>query len=162
MPKYYEPSKDRLAYYLNRVINGYEVGMVAETAAGLATQDMSRVQTNTYVESFIIHSRNLYDFFSKERPRVDPNPDKQIDDVRARHYLPDWDLDKAGKNPVLKKYFGRGKYANIAALHLSAKRVQETEDGFKVMKVMWPWPKISYELAVLWKEFSEALTKEAH
>ncbi len=158
MPKYYEPPKDLLAFYLQRIVNGYELSMVAKTVAGLATQDMSGVQTNTYVESFIIHSRNLYDFFAKERPKLDPKPDKQRDDIRARHYLPDWDLDKATKNPVLKKYFGPGKHANTAALHLSAKRVEATEEGFKVVKVLWPWPKIAYELAVLWKEFSAALT----
>ena len=95
----------------------------------------------------------MHDFFAKERPESHPNPDKQFDDICARHYLPDWDLDKARKNPVLKKYFGYGKHANTAAFHLSAKRVEVTEEGFRVLRVMWPWPKIAYEFAVLWKEF---------
>ena len=160
---YYEPPEDLLMPYLEWIVNGYELNKLGQLSIGLAKEEeLSRIQKTTYVESFIIHSRNMYDFFANERPpKNKKNPDKQDDTICARHYLPGWDLAKARENPVLKEYFGHGKAANRHAFHLSASRLQLTEDGPTVMKVMWPWPRITLELAGLWGKFSAARSPPA-
>lgn len=116
----------------------YEVRMLERIAKALTPPPAETLLKNALLEAFLMHARNLYDFFSK-RPTSD-------DDVRACHYLATWDHKRASTNPVLQEYFGRGKPANTKAFHLSIKRLSEPKTD---------WPVVEIEAAMLgvWKEF---------
>ena len=144
MPDYYEPPNEILQPFLDWM-ESYEISMLRQTALALES-GLSGVEKNVYLEAFILHARNLYDFFAKERPLKNrKKPDEQDDTVCARHYLGGWPLQRARENTVLKAYFGRGRPANTKAFHLSARRLLEPKTGWTTG--IWP------ELESMWNDF---------
>ena len=91
----------------------YEINMLITCAVELSKLNATK---NAYLESFLIHFRNLRDFFY---------PDKAFpDDILAEHYLPTW-KDKPEMNEFWQK--SREKLNKLVA-HLSFKRAELAKD----------------------------------
>jgi hypothetical protein len=118
----------------------YEVDMLRGTTAFLASSAgaTEQVTRNAYNESFVLHLRNLIDFFYKRQ-----GPE---DDILAEHYVSDaarWVHDRGPRTPFLAGEKGR---ASKRVEHLSFERLLTDEEG-------WRWADIRAQLQRVMKCF---------
>ena len=100
----------------------YEIKMLRELAAALQGKGVGpRTMKNALLESFLIHYRNLYDFFYPEFPGRKRLPH----DVCAFDYLPDrkhWRKSRPDVN--LKKVLENRERVNCLLAHLTLRRLK--------------------------------------
>ena len=95
---------------------------------------------NETLESLLIHTRNLFDFFY--------GPEIPNDDIRAFHFIEKSVLWRPSKSEYLEEI---KPSINKHLTHLTYSRIQGKE---------WDWKKIALEINEAYKEFLEALPYE--
>jgi hypothetical protein len=103
----------------------YEFGMMQHSGFQLMypTVVLSDHGRNVLVEAFLMHVRNLSDFFTNDNP--------QKDDVVAKHYVKDWSAILAGNETAaaasasLKRQCA---WINKRLAHLTATRQRDSKD----------------------------------
>ena len=101
------------------------------------------LQNNAYVESFVLHLRNLIDFLYAPR-----NP-KQPDDMRADDFVKDaveWNKVRPAKTPLLRDAEMR---VDKLAAHLTYARVE--------LSKKWRYPDIYSDLSKVLQRFHDHL-----
>ena len=81
---------------------------------------------NALLESFLIHLRNLYDFYYKKK-------DKRSDDLVAGCFFREWDISSAIPNSVLLKEIKQRINKHLS--HLTWERVKNPEPKWDVKQV---------------------------
>ena len=90
-----------------------EPGEVRVYGTGLSDQDAS-----AFIESFLIHTRNLFHFFARKRRARGKHPS----DVYAADFVDSWDADKWKERCFY--IYKHSKRLNVALAHLSTRRVK--------------------------------------
>jgi hypothetical protein len=110
---------DQLAEMARRHI-GYEIKMLRELAAALRGEGVGpRTMRNALLESFLIHYRNLYDFFHPELRRH-----RLPGDTVATDYLPDAGRWKGRREQFDKKSSENRERVNAQLAHLTYRRLR--------------------------------------
>lgn len=88
-----------------------------------SSSDEDKQETFALLESLLLHTRVLHDFFYPNKKKK-PRPD----DVLASHFIPDWDT----RCPRKPEYIGKQKKRlNKALAHLTTARLGYDSDGKK-------------------------------
>lgn len=99
----------------------YEIKMLRELSAALQGKGVGpRTLNNALLESFLIHYRNLYDFFYPENKRRLPF------DIAATDYLPAPHWRKVRPKADIKKIVENRERVNSLLAHLSLRRLRYT------------------------------------
>jgi len=128
----------------------YEIKMLRELAAGLQGKGVGpRTMRNALLESFLVHYRNLYDFFYPEFPSRRRLPH----DVSASDYLPDrkrWRKKRPEMDP--EKSAENRERVNCLLAHLTLRRL-------KYKNRSWPDRKMAGLIESLIEEFVKELPR---
>jgi hypothetical protein len=106
----------------------YEISMFSEMYKVLEKDEPESPERNACLESFLIHARNLRDFFYPKS--------RNQDDVLTSDFIPGWE-DKAGK---MGAYLDANRERiNKEIAHLTYTRNKETEESKKwdITKMYW-------------------------
>jgi hypothetical protein len=101
-------------------------------------------RTFALLESFLLHTRVLHDFFYKRREQ---------DDVIASDFVPDWESRRLAKGEYLKD---RKKRLDKAIAHLTLQRVEYDGNEKK-----WNVDAIQAEIGIAIKQFRQFLPVES-
>jgi hypothetical protein len=102
----------------------------ARMQSARATSDLGRIELSmrgdAYLESFLIHARNLHSFFAGNVTR-DDDGNRKGDDLFALDYLPDW----RGNGRELQRLQSSIRTINKRVQHVTAyrHRVPKTDDS---------------------------------
>lgn len=128
----------------------YEIEMALAAAGRLvdlrdvgATRPLSDdegVQQNAWLEVFVLHARNMHDFFEYKPER---------DDVTAGHFVEGWSTD-GNENFDLLHSLQRQTNKHLAHITAERRRVPVEQRG-------WPWFEMGKSLLELWQEFCDQL-----
>lgn len=127
----------------------YEIKMMRELAEGLQGRGVGpRTMRNALLESFLIHYRNLFDFFYPENKRRLPF------DIAASDYLPDRKRWRHSRPDVdMKQVAENRERVNCLLAHLSLRRL-------KYRNRSWPDKKMTRNVEALLDEFFSELPKK--
>jgi hypothetical protein len=100
----------------------YEIKMLREMAAALRGEGIGpRSFRNALLETFLIHYRNLLDFFYADQRRT------LAHDVRAADYVADAKRWRARRPPMDKEAMGNRERVNAQLAHLTYRRLKYKE-----------------------------------
>lgn len=123
----------------------YEFDMLEWTYFKLSNDDASSKQEkNAYIECFLIHARNLTDFFS-------PQLSAQNDDVLASHFFDNAEVWKSHESNLCQYIKSQRSDINKTLAHLTYYRVKPKQ---------WEGARIYDELRKAKNLFFELLTPE--
>lgn len=109
---------DKLLYDFSGEHLYYEIKMLFEICDLLMKPSENKYVFNSLLESYVLHTYNLLDFFYK--PQIKP------DDAKAFHYIKDFDRWKK-MLPAYESYFRLfNKRRNREVTHLTYKRMEVT------------------------------------
>ena len=122
----------------------YEIDMLGGTAKALCKGISDDLKQNAYLESFLLHTRALRDFFDQRDCKVYP------DDVIASDFISNWKPPKW--NHVSKSV--RQKINTMLA-HLSYNRLEYLEEA----KKKWSYFELATEMKGVIKDFQVKVKK---
>jgi hypothetical protein len=141
----FEKDEDTLREMARRHIS-YEIKMLRELSAALQGKGVGpRTMNNALLESFLIHYRNLYDFFYPENKR------RLALDVAATDYLPGrhrWRNSRPKAD--MKKVVENRERVNCLLAHLTLRRL-------KYKNRSWPDKKMASAMEKMIEAFVHAL-----
>jgi hypothetical protein len=135
-------SDQQLLDYSGEHLN-YEIEMFRTTAAVLAAGGLARTDGNAYLESWVIHLRNLIEFLYQDSPRST--------DITAHDFFAnpgDWISARTSRTTTIDAAWTR---ANKEISHLTTERIA----GVPPQK-MWPTPLLTTWVVDELRRFQQA------
>ncbi|MDD5055301.1 MAG: hypothetical protein PHZ00_03460 [Candidatus Peribacteraceae bacterium] len=149
----FQPSPDQIKEAAKSVWYEWQMFNITSRFCPIAQRFLGVMQ-NTTIESFLLHTRILTDFFF---PSQNLKRSETWDVILASDYLPEWNLSRESHLENNCVYLGNNyERINKALTHLSYSRSKYKTIALK----KWKYDKIHEELSATWHDFWRQLTDE--